>query len=127
MKGGVTREPSFDATESETLGMRGNSLHGNRETPKTPTLGRQRGTVGEGQWPYVGMHVCGESDGPIVPKKRANKAGAMRRRRSPWREGGRPRGTTTSARVPDTEPGKRVTGIAGRTTSRIRSERLIVT
>jgi hypothetical protein len=34
IRDGVIREPSRDATESETLGMRGNSLHGNRETPK---------------------------------------------------------------------------------------------
>ena len=33
----VTRELSTDAAESETLSMRGNSMHGNRETLETPT------------------------------------------------------------------------------------------
>ena len=32
------RKPLVDAAESETLRMRGNSLHGNRETLKTPSL-----------------------------------------------------------------------------------------
>ena len=31
-----TREPLQDAAESKTLRMRGNSLHGNRETPRPP-------------------------------------------------------------------------------------------
>ena len=38
MKGSVRREPSFDAAESETLGMCGNSMRGNRETLETPAL-----------------------------------------------------------------------------------------
>ena len=37
MKGDDNRKPSFDAAESETLGMRGNSMRGNRETLQTPT------------------------------------------------------------------------------------------
>ena len=32
------RKPLVDAAESETLCMRGNSLHGNRETLETPWL-----------------------------------------------------------------------------------------
>jgi hypothetical protein len=32
------RKPLVDATESETLRMRGNSMHGNRETLETPSL-----------------------------------------------------------------------------------------
>ena len=32
----ANRKPPMDAAESETLGMRGNSMHGNRETRKLP-------------------------------------------------------------------------------------------
>ena len=74
MKGSVRRERSFDTAESETLGMCGNSMRENREALQTPTLdggwdGRRR-LKGRN----VDMHVCGESDGLIVPTKRANKA-----------------------------------------------------
>jgi hypothetical protein len=75
MKGSVRRKQSFDTAESETLGMWGNSMRENRETPQTPTLdgvGRSKKAKGRN----VDMHVCGESDGLIVPTKRANKAGA---------------------------------------------------
>ena len=37
MKGSDRRERSFDTAESETLGMRGNSMRENRETLQTPT------------------------------------------------------------------------------------------
>ena len=33
----ANRKPLVDAAESQTLRMRGNSLHGNRETLETPT------------------------------------------------------------------------------------------
>ena len=75
MKGSVRRERSFDTAESETLGMWGNSMLENREALQTPTLdgvGRSKKAKGRN----VDMHVCGESDGLVVPTKRANKAGA---------------------------------------------------
>ena len=81
--GSVIRELSTDAAESETLSMHGNSMHGNRETLETPTPGTARRVVGGGGRSEkafchtTGMHVSRESDGPIVPKKRANKAGPM--------------------------------------------------
>src|SRR5262245_46613139 len=74
MKGSVRRERSFDTAESETLGMWGSSMRGNREALQTPTLdgvGRSKKAKGR----KVDMHVCRESDGLIVPTKRANKAG----------------------------------------------------
>ena len=37
MKDDEKREPSFDAAESETLSMLGNSMRENRETSETPT------------------------------------------------------------------------------------------
>jgi RNA-directed DNA polymerase len=75
MKGSVRRERSFDTAESEALGMCGSSMRENRETSQTPTLdgvGRSKKAKGRN----FDMHVCGESDGLIVPTKRANKAGA---------------------------------------------------
>ena len=75
MKGSVRRERSFDTAESETLGMWGNSMGENREALQTPTLdgvGRSKKAKGRN----VDMHVCGESDGLVVPTKRANKADA---------------------------------------------------
>src|SRR5262245_1377037 len=75
MKGSVRRERSFNTAESETLGMWGSSMRENRETLQTPTpdgVGRSKKAKGRN----VDMHVCRESDGLIVPVKRANKASA---------------------------------------------------
>src|SRR4030095_10503054 len=75
MKGSDRRERSFDTAESETLGMWGNSMRENREALQMPTLdgvGRSKKAKSRN----VDMHVCGESDGLIVPTKRANKVDA---------------------------------------------------
>src|SRR6266478_5111367 len=72
MKGSARRERSFDTAESETLGMWGNSMGENREALQTPThdgVGRSKKAKSRN----VDMHVCGESDGLIVPTKRATK------------------------------------------------------
>ena len=51
MKGDDQGEPLFDAAESKTPSMWGNSLHGNREKSRN-FLGRwRRGTVGQGSSP----------------------------------------------------------------------------
>src|SRR5215813_9908876 len=76
MKGSVRRERSFDIAESETLGMWGNSMGGNREALQTPTLDSRVGRSKKAEGRKVDMYVCRESDGLIVPVKRANKAGA---------------------------------------------------
>jgi hypothetical protein len=61
--------------------MRGNSMRENRETLETPTPRTTRRVVGSGGRSEKvcrrtsDMHVFRESDGPIVPAKRANKAG----------------------------------------------------
>ena len=68
------RKPPVDAAESETLRMRGNSLHGNRETLETPSL-ECAGRSGKACCRTSDMHVFRESDDSIVPEKRANKAG----------------------------------------------------
>jgi hypothetical protein len=75
MKGSVRRERSFNTAESETLGMWGSSMRGNREALQTPALGGSAGRSKKAKSRTVDMHVCGESDGLIVPAKRANKAG----------------------------------------------------
>ena len=107
------RKPLMDAAESETLRMRGNSLHGNRETLETPSLEDSRGRSEKAYCHTSDMHVFRESDDPIVPEKRANKAGRWRRR-SPWREGDRPRETPHETLLaPDTVPGKRGMGLWG--------------
>jgi hypothetical protein len=75
MKGSGRRERSFDTAESETLSMWGNSMRENREALQTPTLdgvGRSKKAKSRN----FDMHVCGESDGLIVPTKRANKVDA---------------------------------------------------
>ena len=76
MKGSVRRERSFDTAESETLGMCGNSMRENREAPQTPARDDSVGRSKKAKGRNVDMHVCGESDGLVVPTKRANKAGA---------------------------------------------------
>ena len=76
MKGRVRRERTFDTAESETLGMWGNSMRENRETLQTPTLDGSAGRSKKAKSRKVDMDVCGESDGLVVPVKRANKAGA---------------------------------------------------
>src|SRR4029453_5650119 len=119
MKGSDRRERSFDTAESETLGMCGNSMRENREAPQTPTH-EGGGRSKEAKSRNVDMHVCGESDGLIVPTKRANKADAYAfgggvRRGKEVDQGER----TTSALAPDPEPGMRVTGVVAHTASRI--------
>ena len=81
MKGKATRrtarsrELSTDAAESETLSMRGNSMHGNRETLEAPPPDGGGGRSDKALCRTADMHVSRESDGLIVPEKRANKAG----------------------------------------------------
>jgi hypothetical protein len=76
MKGRVRRERPFGTAESKTLGMWGNSMRENREALQTPTLDSSAGRSKKAKGRNVDMHVCGESDGLVVPTKRANKAGA---------------------------------------------------
>src|SRR6266487_4276170 len=76
MKGSVRREQSFDTAESETLGMWGSSMRENREALQTPALDGSVGRSKKAKSRNVDMYVCGESDGLVVPTKRANKADA---------------------------------------------------
>ena len=71
----MKREPTDDATESETLRMDRHSPHGNRETPETPLPVGGRGRLGKVLDQSPDTYVDGESDGLIVPEKQANKVG----------------------------------------------------
>ena len=109
----VNRELFTDAAESETLSMRGNSMHGNRETLETP---RPDGGVGRSEKACcrtTDMHVSRESDGPIVPKKRANKAGPTVAAESVEGRGSTKGNATRTLLAPDAAPGKRGMGLWG--------------
>ena len=116
--GGVNRQSSRPATESKTLGMRGNSLHGNRETPEASSLPQAHQALGEGERPEKanrrtsGKNANGESDGSIVPKKRANKAGCSAAE-SVERRGPTKGNDLQAMHAPDTEPGTRGSGLRG--------------
>ena len=73
------REGEFDETptESKTTGTVGNFPHGSRETPVTSvsSMGADRSEKARGH--NSDMHVNGESHSSIVPKKPANKGGAL--------------------------------------------------
>ena len=110
--GSVNRELSIDAAESKTLSMRGNSMRGNRETPgiSLPDGGGERSEKASGR--MTDMHVPGESDSSIVPKKRANKAGSSAAESVEGR--GLTKGNAKRTLLaPDTGPGKRGIGLQG--------------
>jgi hypothetical protein len=114
----VTCEPSRNATESETLRTRGNSLHGNRETPKASALPDTSAVHSMAERPEKahgrtsGVHAFGESDGSIVPQKQANKADLSVAEsvegRGPTKGNDPPVG-----HAPDSEPGARGRGRRG--------------
>ena len=106
------RKPFMDAAESGTLRMRGNSMHGNRETLETPApqgAGRSEKAVCR----TTDMHVSRESDGPIVPEKRANKAGPEAAAEPVEGRGSTKGNAERTLLAPDTEPGKRGMGLRG--------------
>jgi hypothetical protein len=61
----VKREPTDDATESQTLRRDGHSPRGNRETPETSLPVGGRGRLGKVTGHTPNAHVHGESDGLI--------------------------------------------------------------
>ena len=58
------------------------------------------------------MHVSRESDGPIVPEKRANKAGPKAVAESVEGRGSTKGNATQALLAPDTAPGKRGIGLS---------------
>ena len=112
MSGDAHRKPSLDAAESKTLSMRGNSMHGNRETLEaSASQGEGRSEKANGR--TTDMHVSRESDGPIVPKKRANKAGPTAAAESVEGRGSTKGNAARTLLAPDTVPGKRGIGLRG--------------
>jgi group II intron reverse transcriptase/maturase len=107
------RKPPVDAAESETLRMRGNSPHGNRETLETPSLENSRGRFEKAHGHTSDMHVSRESDDSIVPEKRANKTGTNAAAESVEGRGSTKGNATRSLLAPDTAPGKRGMGLLG--------------
>jgi len=126
----VYRKVSADAAESKTLSMRGNSMRGNRETPEASSSNSahwaKRG--GDRSEKAVGctsdMHVSGESDRPIVPKKRTNKAGPKAAAESVEERGLTKGNATRTLLAPDAVPGRRGMGLWG--VREAANERLIV-
>lgn len=110
---GDNRESLKNATESETLSMRGNSLRGNRETLEIPPPDGGGGRFGKALGQTPDMHVSRESDDSIVPKKRANKAGP-KAAAEPVEERGSTKGNVTrTLLVPDAVPERRGIGLRG--------------
>jgi RNA-directed DNA polymerase len=70
--GGDSGEPSPDPTQSKTLRMRGNSLHGNREIPVSSIADGSMDRSGKGKPHNPDMHDTGKSDDGIVPGKSSN-------------------------------------------------------
>ena len=106
------RKSLMDAAESETLRMRGNSLHGNRETLETPSLIYSRGRSEKALGQTSDMHVSRESDDSIVPEKRANNAEPSAAESVEGR--GSTKGNATQTLLaPDSVPGKRGMGLLG--------------
>src|SRR5262249_10757506 len=74
---GASGEPVTDPGQSEALGMRGNSSHGNREIPAPPAADGAAGRPEKATSRTSGVHGAGKSDGRIVPAKLPNKDGPL--------------------------------------------------
>ena len=71
-------ESDVTPTESKTTGTVGNFPHGSRETPVTSVSSMEADRSEKARGHNTDMHVTGESDSSIVPKKPANKGGVPR-------------------------------------------------
>jgi hypothetical protein len=70
----ATGKPMAGSSQSKTLSMRGNSLHGNREILPAPAADRAAGRSGKANGRTPDMHAGRKSDGRIVPDKLSNNA-----------------------------------------------------
>jgi RNA-directed DNA polymerase len=112
MSGDINRKPPLDAAESKTLRMRGDSMYGNRE-PLEASQPDGGGRSEKAICRTSDAHVSRESDGPIVPKKRTNKAGSTAAAESVEERGPTKGNATRTLLAPDTVPGKRGMGLWG--------------
>lgn len=71
--GGDTGKPTAGSAQSETLSMRGNSSHGNREIPQVPAGHGPAGRLEKAFGQTSGMHASGKSDDRVVPEQPANQ------------------------------------------------------
>lgn len=71
----VNGESDVIPTESQTTSTVGNFSHGSRETPVISVSSPETDRSEKARGHKSDMHVAGESDGSIVPEKRANKTG----------------------------------------------------
>ena len=93
--------------------MCGNSIRGNRETLETPPPDGGGGRFGKAFGRAPNMHVSRESDGSIVPRKRANKAGPMAAAESVEGRGPTKENAARTLLAPDTVPERRGIGLRG--------------
>ena len=70
-------ESDVTPTESETTGTVGNFPHGSRETPVTSVSSMEADRSEKARCHKADMHVAGESDSSIVPKKPANNGSLL--------------------------------------------------
>jgi hypothetical protein len=103
MKADDRREPVFNAAESQTPSMCGNSMHGNRESPQVSSHDGGEKRSGKAICRTPDVYAGGQSDVPIVPEKRTNKTGTPAA--ESVEERGAPKGNVLPVLlVPDTEP-----------------------
>lgn len=108
MKRHEQREFRFDASESETLGMDGSSLRGNRETSAVPCGDhRPMGRSDKATSRTADMYAAEESDGLIVPTKRANNADEVQPRVAAESVEGRGPVTGNEEQLPSDRPQRR--------------------
>jgi len=69
----INGEFGMSPTESKTTSTVGNFSHGSRETPATSASSMEADRSEKARCHKSDMHVAGESDSSIVPKKPANK------------------------------------------------------
>ena len=105
-------EGLLGAAESKTLGMCGNSMRENRETPATPAADGAAGRSEKASGRTADMHDAGESDDLVVPPKQTNNAGPLAAAESVEGRGSAKGNAPTAGRAPDSEPDQRVVRLA---------------
>ena len=109
--GGATGEPPVGPTQSQTLNMCGNSLHGNREIQRVPVETETTGRPKKADSHTFGMLARWKSDGRVVPRKPPNNdaplasAEAVEGRRSTSGNTDGPVASRTQRREDNASPG----------------------
>ena len=112
--GNATGELPTGPAQSETLCMRGHSLHGNREVPPTPAEVGTTGRLEKATSRTSSAHVGGKSDRLIVPKKLPNKGATKVAPAEVVEERGLTKGNIGQTAVPRTQSRTRTSnGLAG--------------